>query len=61
MGGLSMRELVGNPVAINPTRELLSHLADQPTLREKVRVAVERKDVIYMLRPDVETFRAYEE
>jgi len=61
MGDLSMLEIVGNPVAINPTRELLSHLAAEPALREKVRVAVERKDVIYMLRPDVETFLAYEE
>ena len=60
MGDLSMFELVGNPVAINPTRELLTHLHGDPVLAEKVRVAVERKDVIYLLRPDVETFRAYE-
>ncbi|MFW5744959.1 MAG: HAD-IB family hydrolase [Spirochaetota bacterium] len=61
MGDLSMLELVGHPIAINPTRELLSHLADHAALRGRVRIAVERKDVIYLLRPDVETFRAYEE
>jgi len=60
MGDLSMFELVGNPVAINPTRELLSHLNEDASLRDKVRIAVERKDVIYLLRPGVETFRAYE-
>ena len=61
MGDLSMFELVGHPVAINPTRELVSHLKGQPELRTKVRIAVERKDVIYLLDPEVETFRAYEE
>jgi HAD superfamily hydrolase (TIGR01490 family) len=60
MGDLSMLELVGNPVAINPTRELLTHLAGDETLCEKVQVAVERKDVVYLVRPDVETYRAFE-
>jgi HAD superfamily hydrolase (TIGR01490 family) len=60
MGDLSMFELVGNPVAINPTRELLTHLTADTNLSRKVRIAVERKDVIYLLRPGVETFRAYE-
>ena len=60
MGDLSMLQLVGNPVAINPTRELLTHLKDDAELRSKVDLAVERKDVIYLLKPDVEVFRAYE-
>ena len=60
MGDLSMFERVGHAVAINPTRELLSHLKQDPVLREKVDVAVERKDVIYLLKPGVETFLAYE-
>lgn len=59
MGDRSMFELVGHPVAINPTRELLTHLAEDRVLRRKVRIAVERKDVVYLLDPDVETFRAY--
>jgi len=60
MGDLSMFELVGNPVAINPTRELLTHLNENEELRGTVQIAVERKDVIYLLRPGVATFRAYE-
>jgi hypothetical protein len=55
-----MFELVGNPVAINPTRELLTHLNENEELRDTVQIAVERKDVIYLLRPGVATFRAYE-
>lgn len=60
MGDLSMLELVGNPVAINPTRELLTHLNENGDLRNRVQIAVERKDVIYLLDPGVATFRAYE-
>jgi HAD superfamily hydrolase (TIGR01490 family) len=53
-GDLSMFHFVEHPVAINPTRELLSILKDDKQLKGKVRVVVERKDVIYMLDPDVE-------
>lgn len=52
-GDFSMMELVGNPFAINPTRELLNHLLQDPALREKISVIVERKDVTY--RMDVNT------
>ncbi len=60
MGDRSMLELVGYPVAINPTRELLNAICEVPALVAKVQVAVERKDVIYMLKPDVQTFTAFE-
>ncbi|MFW5688630.1 MAG: HAD-IB family hydrolase [Spirochaetota bacterium] len=60
MGDLSMFQRVGNPVAINPTRELLAHLRGDSGLRDRIQIAVERKDVIYMVRADVETFRAWE-
>jgi HAD superfamily hydrolase (TIGR01490 family) len=61
MGDLSMLQLVGNPVAINPTRELLTAINAELQLRTSVQIAVERKDVVYLLRPDVETFTAFEE
>lgn len=54
-GDLSMFELVGRPVAINPTHELLIHLGDSESLKKKMQVVVERKDVIYFLDPDVKT------
>ncbi len=48
-GDFSMLGLVGNPFAINPTRELLSRIKEDESLREKVTVIVERKDVTYRL------------
>ncbi|MBT3274819.1 MAG: HAD-IB family hydrolase [Spirochaetales bacterium] len=58
-GDLSMFHRVGNPIAINPTRELLSHLKSDPDLSRRVGIAVERKDVVYLLKPDADTFQAY--
>ena len=54
-GDLSMFEMVGHPVAINPTHELLVHLGANESLKKKVQVVVERKDVIYYLSPEVTT------
>ncbi len=48
-GDYSMLQLVGNPVAVNPTRELLSHIENDDQLKEKFTVIVERKDVTYRL------------
>ena len=58
-GDLSMFYKVGNPIAINPTRELLSHLRDDPDLSRRARIAVERKDVVYLLKPNANTFQAF--
>ncbi|TLN09740.1 HAD-IB family hydrolase [bacterium] len=52
-GDMSMFQLVGHPVAINPTRELLTNLKADPRLSRITDVVVERKDVIYLLKPDV--------
>ncbi|NLW39418.1 MAG: HAD-IB family hydrolase [Tissierellia bacterium] len=54
VGDLSMLKMVGNPVAINPNREFLLKLREDNILRGKTIIIVERKDVIYKLRPDVE-------
>ncbi|MBW7572204.1 HAD family hydrolase [Caproiciproducens faecalis] len=48
-GDYSMLQLVGNPIAVNPTRELLSHIQNDSQLKEKFTVIVERKDVTYRL------------
>ncbi|WAW14469.1 HAD family hydrolase [Peptostreptococcus equinus] len=52
-GDVSMLSRVKYPVAINPTRELLTHLYNDEILRKKAQIVVERKDVIYDLRADV--------
>ncbi len=46
-GDFTMLTSVGHPTAINPTRELLTNLQADPELAARVRVVVERKDVIY--------------
>ncbi|MFO7849937.1 MAG: HAD-IB family hydrolase [Spirochaetia bacterium] len=53
-GDLSMLKMVGNPVAINPTYELVEHLKSDSELSKKAQIVIERKDVIYNLSPDVE-------
>ncbi len=51
-GDLTMMGLVGNPVAVNPTKELLARILEDEALRQKVQIIVERKDVTYRLKVD---------
>ena len=53
-GDFSMLKLVGNPIAINPAKELLLRIKTEEELREKITIIIERKDVIYKLNADVE-------
>lgn len=48
-GDFNMLNLVGNPYAINPTRELLTKIMASDEIKEKIKVIVERKDVTYNL------------
>lgn len=51
-GDFDMLKIVGNPVAINPVRELVTHIKDDSELRKKITLIVERKDVIYQISAD---------
>ncbi|MEG2338497.1 MAG: HAD-IB family hydrolase [Clostridium sp.] len=51
-GDFSMFTLVGNPVCINATRELLDKVITDEIVKQKARIIVERKDVIYKLSPN---------
>jgi HAD superfamily hydrolase (TIGR01490 family) len=51
-GDYSMMEMVGYPVCINPTRELINKISAGDKLKDKIEVIVERKDVIYRLKPE---------
>ena len=53
-GDYSMLSLVGNPRAINPSRELLEKIKTDCKLKDKTEIYVERKDVIYKVSSDVE-------
>ena len=46
-GDLTMLSMTGHPCAVNPTRELLTNIKKDPDLSKKIRVVVERKDMIY--------------
>lgn len=48
-GDLTMIKYVGNPYAINPTRELISKISMDENVKKKVNIIVERKDVTYKL------------
>lgn len=53
-GDLSMLRMVGNPIAINPNRELLMSIRDDRNLLKNTVIIVERKDLIYKLKADVD-------
>ena len=49
-----MLRRVGNPVAMNPSRELLSKIKENPELSEKATILIERKDVIYKTKANID-------
>jgi len=53
-GDFSMLKVIGNPVAINPNRDLLLSIKNDEELSKKTTIIVERKNVIYKLSPSVE-------
>ncbi|MDO5063049.1 MAG: HAD-IB family hydrolase [Peptostreptococcaceae bacterium] len=55
-GDFTMLQSVGNPFAINPAKELLDNISGDDALSKKVTIVVERKDVIYRLKADSDTF-----
>ncbi|WP_409193375.1 HAD hydrolase family protein [Clostridium perfringens] len=55
-GDINMLKRVGNPIAINPTNELLNHMIEDKSLHDKAQIIVERKDIVYSLDCNVERF-----
>mgnify|MGYP002410133166 CR=1 FL=1 len=49
-GDFSMFTLVGHPVCVNPTKELLNKIMGDE-VKDRMRIIVERKDVIYSIDP----------
>lgn len=46
-GDLSMLSMVGNPIAVNPNKKLLNTIKSRDILKDKTKIVIERKDVIY--------------
>ena len=55
-GDINMLRRVGNPIAINPTKELLYHISNDPIISKTSQIIVERKDIIYSLYANVDIF-----
>lgn len=55
-GDINMLRKVGNPIAINPTKELLLHINQDENLSKSTKIIVERKDIIYSLDPSVKLY-----
>jgi len=53
-GDLSMLKMVGHPVAINPVKEFFTAIREDEQLSERVKIVVERKNVIYKIDPHTE-------
>lgn len=51
-GDYAMMCLVGHPFAINPTKALLKKIREDKELSKKIKIIVERKDVIYKMDID---------
>ncbi len=51
-GDYAMLKTVGNPIAMNPTRELITKIKADPELAARIQFIVERKDMLYRLRPE---------
>ncbi len=51
-GDYSMFELVGHPICVNPTRELVNKVLENEDIERKIEIVVERKDMVYHLQPE---------
>lgn len=51
-GDLTMLQMVGHPVAINPNRNLLRAIFANEELKQRISIVVERKDMIYRITPE---------
>lgn len=53
-GDLSMLKMMGNPVAINPNKELFIAIRENEELSKKATIIVERKNIIYRMDSSIE-------
>ncbi|MEG0843957.1 MAG: HAD-IB family hydrolase [Romboutsia sp.] len=53
-GDINMLKRVGNPIAINPTKELMSKIKSDPVVSKVAQIIVERKDIVYSLPSNID-------
>lgn len=52
IGDFSMLQMVKYPICVNPTKELIKKVLKDKNIKDDVKFIVERKDVIYKLKPE---------
>lgn len=52
IGDFSMLQMVKYPICVNPTKELIKKVLKDKNIKDEVKFIVERKDVIYKLKPE---------
>ena len=52
-GDINMLRRVGNPIAINPTKELINHISNDENISKCAKIIIERKDIVYSLSSNV--------
>ncbi len=53
-GDINMLRRVGNPVAINPTKELLHQIQNDDLISDITQIIIERKDIVYSLSSNID-------
>lgn len=56
-GDYSMLSIVGNPIAINPNRELFFNIKNDPELSKRTAIIIERKDLVFKIDTNVEMIK----
>ena len=56
-GDFSMLSIVGNPIAINPNRELFFNIKNDPELSKRTAIIIERKDLVFKIDTNVEMIK----
>lgn len=56
-GDITMLRRVGNPVAVNPSKELIQKMKKDQSISENLKVVVERKDEVYVLDKNIAYIR----
>mgnify|MGYP000856619766 CR=1 FL=1 len=56
VGDLSMLRMMGNPIAINPNRDLFFAIREDEKLSKNATIIVERKNIIYKLDSNIDIF-----
>lgn len=52
-GDLTMLKKVGNPIAINPSKELITNITNDKSVSKNLKIVIERKDVVYVLDKNI--------